>query len=949
MKKLFSLPGTLLFVTLPQALLAAALFYAYTSTALTPSLPLLIIFGIQALFNGFIILCSAMDIKGPGFGKHIYTIQLAGFIAIISAALPFLLMQFNFATSLSPEAIYGTLCMIPLIYIAAAILHRNEIPLMAVKTRIVLCVCVPLVFALLPLLAISGLFDGAVFWLEDIDWAHSAASIVLILLFALFFVFVCLVFSILYHYRTKKPAPKIEAEIEKTEGSENPEKKEIQSPKKRSPGYSVLIFFLALVLPLLCLYLNNEAFMKLLGDFSGAWFYILALMNGIAMLIPRKNKWLPLVTLCFKSAGLLYVFYFVVTMLRFAPLGVAFYAYLLPLLTLTPIILFVAELFQIIDDVRFLRQNFTGVRIIAVLVCGALALGAGFFANGYAKKVNFDNAMCYLSENEQALPPVKVPMLQSTLRYMRYSDSLWSRQLGVSAIRSLEGPPILSEIYHRIIFKEQTLDDELYARLQRIFMPEEARSWQPSMMFPDVQLAEAAGGVKLDGVKTEIRYDEAAGVYKAWVRLTLKNKSEWADQEYAVKFTLPEGVFVSDYYLDVFGQRKYGIVSEKNTAKSIYDSIVSRNRDPGLICYAQGSTIELRVFPFGAYESRETGFELMFRQSDAFNIGAFTVTLAGDELTEPVEAGGVCFMPASYKANLEVVSERTPKYYFIADVSEPVKYDEYNENYLPLSDRLAGILAYAQKNNITEAEIYLTDYNAQKIDLAQLDTAKNGQGGFNLALAMDKIYKDAKSQPGSYPVILVAAGNYYRAAVADNRRFAYDFPETEFFYLLDGAGSTAPHRFSDNLPAEAANTAPQTRRLFYNGFYFSDNEKSEVSYGGAAGFADIKYDGNVYLDALRLSEKTEKAGTPEQVIETLRDGISKRILTRYNSFIVLETKEQEEELNRRNQEFLDGKTLSSSSSSPMSEPGLLVTLLLLLALLLFVHMKHRKRRKLCNS
>jgi hypothetical protein len=68
----------------------------------------------------------------------------------------------------------------------------------------------------------------------------------------------------------------------------------------------------------------------------------------------------------------------------------------------------------------------------------------------------------------------------------------------------------------------------------------------------------------------------------------------------------------------------------------------------------------------------------------------------------------------------------------------------------------------------------------------------------------------------------------------------------------------------------------------------------------------------------------------------------KRLLTKNNSFIVLETKEQEDELNRRNKDFLEGKTIGAPAA-PMSEPGLVITLLLTMLLPVLLWVKRRKR------
>ena len=958
MKKLFRPWVSLLFVTLPQALLAAALFYAYRRAAITPSLPLIVIFSVQALFNVFVIVCAAVGAKFPSVGKALRITQLVSLIAVVSAAAPFLLDQFDFASSLSPEAIYGTLCLIPLIYIETSILYHNGVSLKNVSARIAVCVCVPLCFSLL---TFAGLFSGTLDWTDSIDWMHGAASIVLILLFALFFVFVCLVTSIIYHYKTKAPAPTNAAgQIKNSEpaaGNESAERNEIEAPKATAPavkeyttGYSLLVAVLALFLPLFCLFLNNGVDSQgMFGDFSGVWFYLLAIMNGIAMLIPQKNKWLTLGTLFFKSAGFLYVFYFVVTMIRYAPIGVTFYAFLLPLLVLTPIPLFVLELFQIIDDFKYLKQHFSGFRVSAVFACGMLALCIGVVGNGYAQKVNFDNAMCYLNKAELEYPSVKVPMLKASLRYMQHGSELFFGRGGRPANNSYDsiaGPPILSEFYHRVFFAGKTLDYELYEQLNQIFVPEDASTWhRPSSAGVEFWSRES-NDVKLADLKTETRFDEASGVYRAWVHMTLKNESQWPNQEYAVRFTLPEGVFVSDYYLDVLGTRKSGIVSEKNAAKSVYNNIVSQSKDPGIICYAQGNTVELRVFPFNEREARQTGFELTYLQSDSFQIGAHTIALEGRELTEPVVAGGACFMPASYKANLKEAAARPITYYFVADTGrQPLpRYDpSYDEQSLP-EERLAQIKAYAQANKIADANVYLTCYDVKKTDLANLDKAKSGKGGFNLALAMEMIYEDAKKQPESCPIIIVATDRLYYAAIADNRRFTLDYPETEAFYLLDGEGNFIPHNLTDHLPATEASASAQIKRLSYNGFFFRNDGKNEVAYGGTADFSGIPYGSNAYQNALLLSERIEKAVTDEQMIETVRDGMRLRLLAKNNSFIVLETKGQEDELNRRNQDFLDGKTLSASGAL-MSEPGIFSALLFVALLLVVMYFKRRRRSK----
>ncbi|MCL1919307.1 MAG: hypothetical protein FWG14_13610 [Peptococcaceae bacterium] len=352
--KLFSPRFSFLFITLPQVLLTMFFYYVYQSAGMIPTLPLIILFGIQATFNFYIALDAAQVIKRQIFHKYARIIQLVGFIAIMSAAIPLLIEQFNFISALAPETIYTVLCLIPLVYITTAILHFNEIPLIRIGIRIALCACFPLLIAFVTIVLST---------INMIDLFSAFANMALAFLFALFFIFVCLLTSVLYHFRTRKSASSkiLVQENEKiiTSMAENPS----LHKKTSSVGYYIFIGIVALLLPVFCLYLNNEIFRKVLGDFSSAWFYVLAIVNGIIMLAPRKNKWLTMGIFFLKLMGLLYVFYFVVLLLKYMPIAIAvFYFYLIPLLVLTPVVLFIAELFQIIDDFIFLKHHFKSIK-----------------------------------------------------------------------------------------------------------------------------------------------------------------------------------------------------------------------------------------------------------------------------------------------------------------------------------------------------------------------------------------------------------------------------------------------------------------------------------------------------------------------------------------------------------------------------------------------------------
>lgn len=62
-------------------------------------------------------------------------------------------------------------------------------------------------------------------------------------------------------------------------------------------------------------------------------------------------------------------------------------------------------------------------------------------------------------------------------------------------------------------------------------------------------------------------------------------------------FPLPKGAAIDEFALWMNGKRETGKVMERQQARQIYESIVRRARDPGLIEYVDSEMFEARVFP----------------------------------------------------------------------------------------------------------------------------------------------------------------------------------------------------------------------------------------------------------------------------------------------------------------------------------------------------------------
>ncbi|MCP4149557.1 MAG: DUF2135 domain-containing protein [bacterium] len=69
------------------------------------------------------------------------------------------------------------------------------------------------------------------------------------------------------------------------------------------------------------------------------------------------------------------------------------------------------------------------------------------------------------------------------------------------------------------------------------------------------------------------------------------------DLEGQLYFPLPEGATVSGYALDIKGQMVEGVVVEKERGRVVFEKIVRRKIDPGLVEWGEGNNFKTRVYP----------------------------------------------------------------------------------------------------------------------------------------------------------------------------------------------------------------------------------------------------------------------------------------------------------------------------------------------------------------
>ncbi len=86
-------------------------------------------------------------------------------------------------------------------------------------------------------------------------------------------------------------------------------------------------------------------------------------------------------------------------------------------------------------------------------------------------------------------------------------------------------------------------------------------------------------------------------------------------------FPLPKGAALSEFYLWINGQKTKGELLEKEKATTIYEGIVRRLADPGLLEYVDSDVFRVRVFPVPARGEQKV--ELAFSQVLNYSSGLY--------------------------------------------------------------------------------------------------------------------------------------------------------------------------------------------------------------------------------------------------------------------------------------------------------------------------------------
>jgi hypothetical protein len=713
---------------------------------------------------------------------------------------------------------------------------------------------------------------------------------------------------------------------------------------------------ITILFPVLGLIVNNGGFVGfpfengsgIFGDFSNPWFLILAICNGLLLCLPKnKNKSYRLFLFIGKSILFSYTFYFFIVFLPFLPLSVlAIIALGAGLLMLSPLALFVIHIKELTDDYLFLSNLYSNKIIIRIQITAFLFLPITITFSNYYHKFILNETLDYVYNPDYSRDyTINKASLQNTLHLIntqkerRNNDFIFGDQT-----------PILSSYFNWIVLDNLTLSDNKINTIEALF--------DGTALY--LQNNETIGDstVSIKDIQVQSHFDSKRNYWKSWVNFEIKNHSQenWA-KKYTTHFSLPTGCWISDYYLYVGQKKEMGLLAEKKAAKWVFSQIENENRDPGILSYLEGNTVEFKVFPFASNEVRKTGIEFIHKEPIILTIDGKAIALGDAKIVakEPVKNDlnkNTLYVSKLQKANLSSV-QRTPYFHFIVDLSKGN--EQSKKNYIQSIEKLLKSKNIDARNaKICYTNTYAETENILENWKENLNS-KTCEGGFYLERAIKKIaFENYVQKDKKYPIIIVLSNAITNAILPTNfSDFKITFPENDFFYSF-----CKNKLYLHSLVNEPRN---QTEVLDFktdNPVLAYPNLEKPITYLPIDDQASIvlktpvfelktpkqskEWESGLELQGQWISQVLYPEKATKYWIAGIKQSFVTKIMTPQTSYIVVENEAQKAMLVKKQNDVLSGnKALDlEDESQRMSEPN--TVLIILLLAIFFIFIKNKK-------
>jgi hypothetical protein len=714
---------------------------------------------------------------------------------------------------------------------------------------------------------------------------------------------------------------------------------------------------ISILFPLLGLAINNGYWSNyssfdsgIFGNFNSLWFYILAFINGVLICLPSiENTISRLFLFIGRSITMAYTFYFFLVFLPFLPLSIALIlAVGAGFLTLTPLLLFVIHIQALSKDFNYLKERFSKHTLRMISIIGFLVIPIYL-------------TMSYLNDKR---------ILNETLDYIYSPDYSKTYQIDKSSLRNtmqviishkennigfLSSPriPYLSSYFNWIVLDNLTLSDTKINWIEAVFF---------GYVLPEEDIERISNKeVSISRISSQSVYEEQQEAWRSRVDLEITNHADFLLAEYATTIDLPEGCWISDYYLYVGDQKEAGILAEKHSAMWVFSQIRNTNRDPGILYYLTGNKVAFRVFPFAKDEVRKTGIEFLHKEPVQLDMDGHLVELGKENETPPspiVETDDVLYVPAQQKQTLKQV-QRNPYFHFLVDVSKEKK--DYFPDFSNRIKRLADEYPEIAKNaRISFVNTYVAPFPFDN-EWEQTYQSQTFEGSFYLDRAIKTALFNAYSEQGnSYPILVVVTDNIQCALLSkDFSDFKLSFPESDLFINLKEGGKIETHSLIVN-PVQATDRilSFDSKVLEYKSknqsiYYLPDNNETSILLKSGAfeipeeTISERSWHSALLMHGKWLSQIMHPETSGKEWLNLIKYSFISKVMTPATSYLVVENEAQKAILKKKQEQVLAGnKNLDLGEDiQRMSEPDFLVLAILLLMVLGYRRFRERKQAK----
>lgn len=712
----------------------------------------------------------------------------------------------------------------------------------------------------------------------------------------------------------------------------------------------------------------NSAFHNVFGDFSH-WLFFVAdiLVIGILLLPKLSNKWWRLGIFGLKVCSLWYSIYFFIVFLPYMPFALpGTLIFGLGLLLLAPTLLIFVHINDLKRDYEFLMQFFNKKRmwIFMSLAFSVIPLCTGVFL--YNEKINLDNALRYVYQRSYEGDEKLTVHVGGVKRVLQDNGMLILGRRNAEDIFWQDDIPYLSSLYQYVVMDGLSLAPQKVEALEKIYLGEyeEPEIIETTEEVEGIEGIEDIDTVRIKDVTTQTLFDEEENVYKSWIHFELESMSFWGTEFYTI-FELPQGSYISDYYLYVEDEKRYGMIADKRAANWIYEQNKIINRDPGVLTDLGDNKIEFKVFPFDEGEVRKTGIEIIHNRPIELIIEGETISLRIRDIREGGQSQvnldihpSLHYITKEIKDNLSQTT-RTPEYYFIMDLSKGN--EENREEYIN------RINSYIEKQGIEKdvKEIIGVNYEEKRLGYQGKwqDRIKKlkVKGGFYPEYTMYQIlYEHYKNPSDKRPVFILVTDQIERAVFAkDMSELAFISPEGIRYYHLNKNRELI--EYSDEiLPSlqkgRKVLLIPDIPVLAWKSvdgktYYVPDDKEDTLIL--TEGDIDLDkldaftWESAVLLEALYRSYLLQPEKYTQKTYDIVQLSISSHIMSPLTSFIVLENETQEKVMLEKQKQLLESeKSIEIQDITEMEEPPFYIIAFMMIV---YVGVKSKKNIKIKDT